>query len=79
MCAGCSEQSAPGAGGRADAFFDALRKYTVARAVPADDRLREVVAIACCDLRPIEEDHILLSLGVNPAAIFPILFCDGNS
>ena len=79
MSAGCSEQGAPGAGRRADLFFDALREYTVARTVPADDGFCEVVAIACCDVRPIEVDHILLSLGVNRSAIFPILFCDGNS
>jgi len=77
--AGCSEQSAPGASGRADLFFDVLRKCAVARTMPADDRFCEVVAITCCDVRPIEVDHILLSLGVNRSAIFPILFCDGNS
>lgn len=54
MGAGCSEQGTPGAGGRADVFFNALRKCAVARAMTADDRLREVVAITCRDVGAVE-------------------------
>lgn len=73
MGAGCSEKSAPGASGGADLIFDALRKNTVAGTMPADDRLREGVAVTCRNVRPIEEDHILLSLGVKSCHIFYFL------
>ena len=62
MGAGCGEQGTPGAGGRADLFFDALRKYAVARTVTADDRLCEAVTITCRNVRPIEVDHRRFSL-----------------
>jgi len=62
VSAGCSEQGTPGAGGRADLFFDTLRKNTVAGTMPADDRLREGVAVTCRNVRPIEEDHPCFSL-----------------
>lgn len=79
MGAGCGEQGAPGAGGGTDLFFDALRKHTVTRTMTAGDCLCEVVAIACRNVRPVEVDHVLSSLGVNQAARFSISFYNGNS
>lgn len=54
MGAGCGEQGAPGASGRADLFFGVLRKSAVARTMTAADRFGEVVKITCRNIGPIE-------------------------
>lgn len=54
MGAGCSEQGTPGAGGRADLFFDALCKYAVTRTMTALNDLIDVAEVVYLNRRPIE-------------------------
>lgn len=70
MGAGRGEQGTPGADGRADVFFNALRKWAVARTMTADDRFCEVVAITCRNVRMVEVDHPCFCLVVKQRNMF---------